>query len=203
MNGGHDETIRDVSRTLVDLLKANLADIKDHIAIVSPKNAGTNVLTLFLYRVVENADLKNAEPPAARAADGTLVRSETPLNVDLHYLLTAHPHNGDLLEAHRAISRAMRVLFDHGILRGSLLRADSPSHGLTPDSVLRVTLNPTTTEEMSRIWGVFPDTPYEISVAYLVTPAQIESARLLTTAPVVDQVHEYGHLSSEPEQVEA
>jgi hypothetical protein len=52
-------------------------------------------------------------------------------------------------------------------------------------------------EDMTRIWSVFPDTPYEISVTYLVTSVEIESARQLGTAPVVDQIHEQGQLGAE------
>lgn len=193
----NDQTITDVSRTLVDLLKTNLTDVAGKIALTSPKNAGSNLLTLFLYKVLENPYLKNEDqeylPPTL---DGELVQQRSPLTLDLYYLLSAHPGQPpDLLEAHRALSRAMRVFFDHGILRGSLLRADTPSTGLKADSVLRVTLNPITMEDMTRIWSVFPDTPYEISVTYLVTPVAIESARTLTTAPVVDQIHDQGQLS--------
>jgi Pvc16 N-terminal domain len=193
----NDQTIPDVSRTLVDLLKADLTDVATKIALASPKNAGANLLTLFLYKVLENPYLKNEDrqtlPPTP---NGELVEQPAPLTLDLYYLLSAHPGQPpDLLEAHRALSRAMRVFFDHGILRGSLLRSDTPSKGLTPDSVLRLTLNPITMEDMTRIWSVFPDTPYEISVTYLVTPVAIESERTLTTAPVVDQIHDHGHLA--------
>ena len=50
---------------------------------------------------------------------------------------------------------------------------------------------------MTRIWSVFPDTPYEISVTYLVTPVAIDSTREDTGAPVVDQIHEQGHRGAE------
>lgn len=190
-----DRTIRDVSETLLDLLKNGLGTTS--IALASPKNAGTNLLTLFLYQVLENPDLKNAEPPALPLASGELRQPLPPLTLDLHYLLTAHPT--DQLQAHEALGRAMRVFFEHGVIRGSLLRADNPTTGLTPDSLLRLTLNPTTTEEMSRIWGVFADTPYAISVAYLVTPVPIQSEVVLSTAPVLDQVHEYGQIAREAE----
>jgi hypothetical protein len=199
MNGSHDQTIRDASRTLLDLLKTNLTDVADHIALVSPKNAGTNLLTLFLYKVLESPDLKNANRTLRLAqADGRLIEQPAPLTLDLYYLLTAHAGaSPDLLESHRALSRAMRVLYDNGIVRGSLLRADDPSVGLTADSVLRITLDPITMEEMTRIWSVFPDTPYEISVTYLVTPVAIESARTAIAAPVVDQIHEHGQRGAE------
>jgi hypothetical protein len=198
MNGTHVETIRDVSRTLVDLLKTNLTDVAARIALASPKSAGTNLLTLFLYKVTENPDLKNAERVVTTLPDGRVVGRRAPLSLDAHYLLTAHAGEPpDPLEAHRALSRAMRVFYDNGILQGSLLRSDDPSTGLTADSVLRVTLNPITMEDMTRIWSVFPDTPYEISVTYLVTPVAIDSTLETTGAPVVDQVHESGHRGTE------
>lgn len=198
MNGIHVETLRDVSRTLVDLLRTNLVDVAGRIALASPKSAGTNLLTLFLYKVTENPDLKNAEHTTVAQADGRLLQRPAPLSLDAYYLLTAHAGEPpDPLEAHRALSRAMRVFYDNGILHGSLLRADDPSTGLTADSILRVTLNPITMEDMTRIWSVFPDTPYEISVTYLVTPVAIESAREDAGAPVVDQLHEHGQRGAE------
>lgn len=194
-----DQTIRDVSQTLLDLLRSNLTDL--NIDLQSPKVPGANRLTLFLYKVIENPYLKNREQQVLTASNtGRLIEAQPPLTVDLYYLLTAHTLSGfNLLEAHRALSRAMRVFYDNSILRGSLLRAEDPQHGLTDDSVLRITLNPMTMEDMTRIWSVFPDTPYEISVAYLVTPVEIESARLAETAPVVDQVHEQGQRGAELE----
>jgi hypothetical protein len=198
MNGSHVETIRDVSRTLLDLLKNNLTDIEDRIGLLSPKNAGNNLLTLFLYKVTENPDLKNAQHVVVQRPDGSLVERRAPLSLDTYYLLTAHaPEQPDLLEAHRALSRAMRVLYDNGILQGSLLRSENPSTGLTERSILRVTLNPISMEDMTRIWSVLPDTPYEISVTYLVTPVEIDSALEFTGAPVVDQIHEHGHRVAE------
>ena len=73
MNGVHTETLRDVSRTLVDLLKTNLADVAGRIALASPKSAGTNLLTLFLYKVTENPDLKNAAHAVVPQPDGRVV----------------------------------------------------------------------------------------------------------------------------------
>ena len=193
----HDQTIRDVSRTLLDLLKNNLPTVP--VDLLSPKSPGANLLTLFLYKVLENPDFKNAPAPVPITTNnqGGLVETRAPLTVDLYYLLTAHSGATNLLAAHTALSSAMRVFYDNGVLQGSLLRSNDPSTGLTADSTLRLTLNPITMEDMTRIWSVFPDTPYEISVSYLVTPVPIESARVQESAPVVDQFHEYGQDGAE------
>ena len=193
----HDQTIKDVSRTLLDLLRKNL-DSSIKVDLLSPKHPASNRLTLFLYKVLENPDFKNAPHQALTTTpDGKLIESRPPLTLDLYYLLTAHSGSSSLINAHTALSLAMRIFYDNGVLQGSLLRAEDPSKGLTQDSVLRLTLNPLTTEDMSRIWSVFPDTPYEISVTYLVTPVAIESARKEESAPVVDQLHEHGQLGAE------
>ena len=197
-----DQTIRDVSRTLLDLLKTNMSDVA--MDLLSPRFPGANRLTLFLYKVLENPDLKNAgDTTLTTTPDGKVIEKRKPLTLDLYYLLSAHSRDTNLLEAHTALSRAMRVFYDNGILQGSLLRNDAdpiagtPSRGLTKDSVLRITLNPISMEDMTRIWSVFPDTPYEISVTYLVTPVEIESTRTEDSAPVVDQFHEHGQLGAE------
>jgi hypothetical protein len=191
----NDQTIADASKTIVDLLRASLPGIT--VGLASPKTPGTNVLTLFLYKVVESPCLRNEErrigPPDV---NGRVVEQPAPLTLDLYYLLTAHPLAGqtpNLFEAHRALSRGMRVLHEHGILRGSLLHSDT-GQGFTRDSVLRISFHPISMEDMTRIWSVFPDTPYEISVSYLVTPVEIELTPPDATAPVIDQIHDQGHL---------
>ena len=190
-----DQTIQDVSQTLLDLIGTTGIDVD----LTSPKNPNTKRLTLFLYKVLENPDLKNAANLTPTTdINGRLTQHQAPLTVDLYYLLTAHSHGGNgMLEGHKALSMAMRVFFDNGILRGSLLHTLNTATGLTKDSILRVTLNPISMEEMTRIWSVFPDTPYEISVSYLVTPVEIESTRQEQSTPVVEQIHEQGQRDAE------
>ncbi len=199
MSDSRDQTIPDVSKTLIDLLKANFGSLQNQVVLASPRNAGGSLLTLFLYKVLQNPDLKNEDGQVVPSGDGKggLVEKRVPLFVDLYYLLTAHATGTppDLLEAHKALSRAMRVFYDNGILRGSLLKTLDANKGLTADAVLRITLNPITIEDMTRIWSVFPDMPYELSVTYLVTPVPIESGSSLGTAPVVDQTHRQGLLA--------
>jgi hypothetical protein len=200
MSGTRFETIEDVSRTLVDLLKNAITTETPtvKVALASPKNPEGNQLTLFLYKLMPNPDLNNADRRVVPKPDGKLAAERAPLVLDAYYMLTSHASDSEhLLDAHRALSRAMRVFHDNGVLTGSLLRAHGAGLGLAADSVLRVTLNPITMEDMTRIWSVFPDTPYEISVTYLVTPVEIESSLEVTGAPVVDQVHNQGQ--AEPE----
>jgi Pvc16 N-terminal domain len=189
-----DETIPDVSETLLKLLQSTFT--ANEVVLGPPKSAGANtLLTLFLYKVTENPYLKNDNGLILQGQNGKLIEQQPPLVVDLYYLLTAHATGQNpfpFLNAHKALSRAMRVFYDNGILSGSVIQTSEA--GLTADTVLRVTLNPISMEDMTRIWSVFPDTQYELSVTYLVTPVPIESVRKLGSAPVVDQIHDQGHL---------
>jgi hypothetical protein len=184
-------TLKDVSATLLDLLKVNLSDIEGIVLEPPSKATADTQLTLFLYKVIESPEAKNAERQVVTRADGSLVERRPVLTLDAYYLLTAHA-KPDLLSAHLALGRAMRVFFDNGVVHGSLLRAQNGTKGLTADAVLRITLNPISMEDMTRIWSVFPDTPYEISVTYLVTPVPIWSEQEEPLAPVVDRVGEFG-----------
>jgi hypothetical protein len=56
---------------------------------------------------------------------------------------------------------------------------------------VRVSLEPLTTEEASRIWALFPTANYRTSVAYLATPVWIDPPTEAPTAPPVveDQLY--------------
>jgi len=169
--------IRDVGETLIELLRNDpIITIPDpQIALVSPAEANaTGVrLTLFLYSISPVAELRNElEIPGNRIIDDEPV--SLPLN--LYYLLTAFSPPQDptsrSLESQLLLGQAMRVFFDNGCLTGSLLQGDLPR-----DEELRLTLQPITIEDLTRIWSVFPETALEPSVSYLVTPVRIRSDR--------------------------
>ena len=54
----------------------------------------------------------------------------------------------------------MRVFYDNGILAGTVLKGSLAGTG----AELRLTLNPMSVEDMSRIWSVFPNSNYRPSV---------------------------------------
>jgi hypothetical protein len=188
------EAIGDVSDTLVNLLKSNMDDFSpdEHDVIIAspaevPQQPAKTEIALYLYSIIENPDLKNEE--RLRVDHKTLRRS--PLSLDLYYMLTVYPvfsedanekHTNNL-SAHRTLGRAMRVFYDNGILAGSVLRGTL----LNSAQELRVTLNPITVEDLTRIWSVFPESSYRTSVCYLVTPVRVDSADLATTQRVVDR----------------
>lgn len=166
--------IEETGQVLLSLLETELQGITVTggpvtVQLVSPGDIdGTDVhLSLYLYRLEESTHLKNAEP---RIEDGVTV--PPPLALDLYYLLTAHPTDDepetiDSYEQHRILGRAMQVLHDNRVLRGA-----QPS-----DDDLHLSIQPQSTDDLTGIWSTFANTPYQPSVAYLVTPVLIESER--------------------------
>lgn len=169
------EAIRDVGETLVNLLQSRIGEESDGNIDTIIVMASNTIVALYLYSIIENPDLKN-EP----RLQGNHTRSHrSPLSLDLYYMLTVYPlvtenieeQHINNLEAHRTLSRAMRVFYDNGILEGGALLGDLPETG----QGLRITLNPITVEDLTRIWSVFPESSYRPSVCYLVTPVRVDS----------------------------
>jgi Pvc16 N-terminal domain len=150
-------------------------------------------LNLFLYRITENGNLKNQEPPG-RGHPGT--PGHPPLYLNLHYLLTAYgstDDNGFLNEsrAHLVLGSAMRVLHDHAELTGRLVTVRAPSGEPVVDPALleqpepvRLTLEPLTLDDLTKVWTALA-LPYRLSAAYEARVAHIQSRRpLRVTRPV-------------------
>lgn len=185
--------IRDVSETLIELLRNDpiFTIPPAQIALLSPAQANASGirLSLFLYSIAPAAEFRNELEIPGNTIDDEAV--SLPLN--LHYLLTAFSPPQDptnqTLDSHLLLGQAMRVFFDNGILTGSQLRGDLPR-----DEELRLTLQPITIEDLTRIWSVFPETSLQPSVSYLVTPTRLRSRRTRGGARVVSRQVDSDHV---------
>lgn len=190
-------SIADVGETIVGLLQDRMDPLidSDEVALASPDDVGQGNdwrLTLFLYRLSESGYLKDG-PPRRREPDPTTSRP-APLVLDLYYLLTAHPSTSGsdgtakTVEQHSVLGRAMQVLADNAVIRGSALQGS-----LAADEDLRVSIQPEPVDAVLNAWSTFPDEPYRPSVVYLVSPVAIESTREVATQRVVERdVREFG-----------
>ncbi len=170
--------IADVGQTLIELLRSKMGILSlDEIVLISPGEieANDNVrLSLFLYQVLENVHLKNQEMQKTGSNGGKY----PPLTLDLFYILTAHPstQNGDrtgrTLDEHSILGKAMQILHDKTILKGSDLRGNLNKANIE----LHITLTPLNLDDLTKIWNTFQGKPFRPSVCYLVTPVEIDSA---------------------------
>jgi Pvc16 N-terminal domain len=182
--------IRDAGQTLIDLLRLNLVPAvvpnNDQIGLLSPtdvNNPGGTLISLFLYSVMPAAEFRN-ENEAPRLRGNTIPQA---MPVELYYLLTTYSQqNPDLtertLESHLLLGQAMRVFFDNAILTGSALRGALPR-----DSELRLTYQPITVEDMTRIWSVFPQSSLRTSVSYVLSPVSLLSIKIPGVQPVTSR----------------
>lgn len=176
-----------VTKALQDLLSDAIGPV--YVGPLDDPQAAGAKAVLFLYRVAINADLRNSEhvlPPQVPGGPPVVYDSALPL--DLFYLLTpGDAQAGGELDALATLGRAMQVLNAAPNLTGV------PVQGET----VRVTLDPISSEEMSRIWALFPVANYRTSVVYLVTPVWLDPvAPVVMAAPVTSEPHRIGPIAS-------
>jgi hypothetical protein len=166
------QVIRDVGLSLLGVLRAELtaAKSKAKAFLATPtqgfldKNAPC--LCLYLYdvrgsyqvRTSENWQLE--EEVTDESGDSVIVRYGRPLDLALHYLLTARAD--DLADEHEVLALGMRALLDHGKLQGDQLAGDS----FSKDDVVPVAIDDTFTLETSHaVFGGFAAAP-RLAVGY-------------------------------------
>jgi len=170
------QAIKRVTEALQARLQAALAGHVPGDVFVGPLDdidSSGAPLILFLYRIVPNASLRNRERrvPALPPPQVDVFQNSLPL--DLFYLVTVGTTSGPsevaLLEA---LGLAMQSLQINPELTGP---------GLDHE-VVRVTLEPLTPDDTSRIWALFPTANYRTSVAYLASPVWIDPPQPEPTA---------------------
>jgi len=138
-------------------------------------------VNLFLYQVAPNAAWRNADLPTRRA-DGSLQRRPQAA-LDLHYLLSFHGDEAKL-EAQLLLGSVVRTLHARSVLTRKMIQdtlADPLFSFLAgsnlADSVeaIKFTPSPLSLEDLSKLWSVFFQTPYALSLAYQGTVVLIES----------------------------
>ena len=183
------DAIELVSRALQEVLESAFAAANInggvYVGPLDDPDASDAAAVLFLYRLVANADLRSAEHRVP-AVDPTLppIVHRGALPLDLYYLLTAGTsETGGELQSLRILGCAMQRLNDQPQLVGV---------GVGGDTV-RVSLEPVASEEMSRIWTLFPTANFRTSVVYLVSPVWLDpSIARPVGPPVLSEPHRAG-----------
>lgn len=179
--------LRDVGETLKVLIRNNIPELADEnsVLFVSPAEmdaATTPKLSVFLYQVAENTYFRNSGMEAVGAFAMKQKLQYPPLAVDLSFLFTPYAANR---ETELIIMEGlMRTLYDTAVLRGDLLQGCLLQTGNTE---LKTVPNTVSLEELNKLWGIFPNKAFKLSVSYMVTPVRIPSARETTVTRVVEK----------------
>ena len=155
------------------------------VTTTRPNGAAANpnpAINIYLYQVIPNAAYRNADLPTRRS-DGQLAqRPQAALT--LHYLLS---FLGDetTLEPQRLLGAAVRQLHAHPLITAQDIIqtiANPPYDTVLPASnladqvdVVRVTPLGYSLEELSKLWSIFFQSPYVLSVAYQASVVLIET----------------------------
>lgn len=176
--------IATVTATLQRLLQAGIQRDLDgaRVTTVRPGSAGglpDMGVNVFLYQVLSNAALQNADTTPFRTK-GMALRRQAAL--DFYYILSFYGNEADL-EPQRLLGSVVRTLNDYPSLSSTLIQdtvADS-TLGYLADSDLAtqpqaVKLMPMdlALEDLSKIWSIFFQTPYALSIAYKASAIIIE-----------------------------
>jgi hypothetical protein len=128
-------------------------------------DASGAALILFLYRIAPNPSLRNREHRVASSAPPPVQVFQNALPLDLYFLVTVGTTPNSSEETMlRALGFVMQAMQAEPELTGPAVSQET----------VRVTLEPLTTEEASRIWALFPTANYRTTIAYLATPVWID-----------------------------
>ena len=165
----------------------------------STNGASAPVVNIYLYQVVPNVALRNADLPTRRGSGELAQRPVAAL--DLHYLFTFSGAD-DELEPQRLLGSVVRTLHAQPFLTAQLIGAVKTAATANPavhpalaatdlaDQVDRIKFVPLpmNLEELSKLWSVFFQTPYALSVAYQASVVLIEpDLEPITPLPVLDR----------------
>jgi len=155
------------------------------VTTARPNGATSNpgpAVNIFLYQVIPNAAYRNTDLPTRRSDGQVVCRPQAALT--LHYLLS---FQGDetTLEPQRLLGAAVRQLHAHPLVTAQDIihtitnppyDAVLPSSNLA-DQVDLVRFAPLgySLEELSKLWSIFFQSPYLLSVAYQASAVLIET----------------------------
>jgi hypothetical protein len=188
--------IATVTTALAQIVRAAAQSVVNGADVVTgrpdPNATPGHRVHLFLYQVVPNGAMRNNDLPT-RSSDGKLVQRPA-VALDLHYLLAFYGSEIEL-ETQRMLGAVVRDLNASPVLTRQMIgNAVASQQFLTgsnlADSVEHVKFTPlaVSLEEMSKLWSVFFQVPYALSVAYQGTVVLIESDEALQSAlPVLSR----------------
>lgn len=167
-------------RTIIELLKAEAGFADGDITMKSPVDAPTSAkVAMFLFQIEVNASLRNVEPEEV-GVDGLRA---PPLPLDLLYLFTPLSLDSDTALGH--MESIMRVFHDRAVLAPPLLPQALVDAG---NDTIRITPSTLSLEDTNRLWGMFPNKAYSLSMTYLISPVRVPSARVTAVTRVVEKV---------------
>ena len=137
-------------------------------------NPGVNV---YLYQVTPNAAWRNADVPTRNPDGGLMQRPRAA--IDLHYLLSFYGDESEL-GPQRVLGSVIRILHEQPVLPRQTIRDAINGTVLASSNLdeevelVKFTPLPLSLEELAKLWSVFFQTTYVLSVAFQGTVVLID-----------------------------
>jgi len=133
-------------------------------------------VNVFLFQVTPNGAWRNADVPTRRQ-DGTVARRPQAA-FDLHYMVSLYGSDKQS-EPQRLLGAVVSLLHSQPVLSPAILEAAATGTLAASDlaaqaELVRVTPTGFSLEEMSKLWSVFFQVPYKLSIAYQASVVLIE-----------------------------
>jgi hypothetical protein len=184
--------LRDILQDATAVVPGAIVSMKrpEQLITDGPEKTGVNV---FLYQVVPNPAWVNADLPM-RGPDGQLVQRPL-VGLDLYYLLSFY--GSELfLEPQQLLSSVVLALHARSTLTPEIIRTAIANNSYLAQSDLlnqveRIRFGPVnlTLEEFSRLWSVFFQVPYTLSVIYRASVVLLDVAEPIPVVkPVLERV---------------
>ena len=161
-----------------DVPGAKVTTVRPDHAANGNAASGANI---FLYQTTPNAAWRNSDLPTRNADGQTMQRPRAAL--DLHYLVTLFGDESRL-EPQRLLGSVARTLHAKPLLTRDMVQTTivdptfdflSASNLANDVDLVRFTPMALSLEDLSKLWSVFFQTPYTLSVAYQASVVLIES----------------------------
>ncbi|MEP1539261.1 MAG: DUF4255 domain-containing protein [Paracoccaceae bacterium] len=172
------EALRTVTLALQNIIHSGLGGggVPDDTVFVGPPLptlVGARPVSVLAFHIEPNKELRNADRLVDTGGSDPRVQQALPL--DVRYLISVfrQASASDPNELLR-MGEVIAALHSNAIIGGSLV----------PGQKVRLSPEPYPMEELSRIWGLFPSSPYATSMVYLASPVYIDAATFVQGAPV-------------------
>jgi hypothetical protein len=152
----------------------------DSPADVNPTTPGA--LSIFLYSIAPNNFLRNTGSTIlSRNSSNASIRAQDML-LDLYFMITAYAQTKDTEYA--ILERVIQMLNDNPVIQGGNL-----SQGLIDNGNSDIRIEPihVSMDELNKLWSIFPNKSYRLSVFYLLNPVRMISTRI-ETVPAISGV---------------
>jgi hypothetical protein len=183
-----DKAIAQVTAALRRRLEVAVGVDQVYVGPPVAEDVGDRKLALFLFHILPNQAMRNEAHyvPAPADPQEPFVEVEA-IPLDLRYLVSSFramgPGHGGLNDPDEMLNlgAAIQRLHAQPDIDGSEV----------PNQLARITPEPYTMEDISRVWALMPQTSYQTSIVYLVSPVFVSLAPPLVPPRVT--VREYRH----------